>query len=327
MVSEIPECYYSRHVENRPAPTQPDRRRFRGQPEKLLAGYEKAVALGAEFVLAPELFLCGYPPRDLLQRADFIDANLTALAETAKQRRRDSACASGSWTGIPNVPDARCAMPPPFCRTAKSSGARTKACCRPTTFLTRTAILNRRKPVAPFEFNGQQTRHHHLRGHLERRGFLAGTALSPRPGEGTDFAGRGNHPEPLRLAVARRQGADAAGNAPARGARRKNSAGAGQRRRRERRIDFRRPQRRAGFARRSHRAGKRFCGGHFGGGIEPGSSRGNEAQINESEPPHVGCYEFPPREQQLFSALSLGIRDYVRKCGFKSVTRRLVRRH
>ena len=28
--------------------------------------------------------------------------------------------------------------------------------------------------------------------------------------------------------------------------------------------------------------------------------------------------EFPPREQQLFSALSLGIRDYVHKCGFKS---------
>jgi NH3-dependent NAD+ synthetase len=30
-------------------------------------------------------------------------------------------------------------------------------------------------------------------------------------------------------------------------------------------------------------------------------------------------FEFPPREQQLFSALSLGIRDYVHKCGFKSV--------
>jgi NAD+ synthase (glutamine-hydrolysing) len=29
--------------------------------------------------------------------------------------------------------------------------------------------------------------------------------------------------------------------------------------------------------------------------------------------------EFPAREQQIFSALSLGIRDYVRKCGFKSV--------
>ncbi|MGA2029965.1 MAG: NAD+ synthase, partial [Verrucomicrobiota bacterium] len=32
-----------------------------------------------------------------------------------------------------------------------------------------------------------------------------------------------------------------------------------------------------------------------------------------------GAKEFPAREQQLFSALSLGIRDYVQKCGFKSV--------
>ena len=50
---------------------------------KLMAGYDQACARGAEFVLAPELFLCGYPPRDLLQRPDFIDANLAALAETA----------------------------------------------------------------------------------------------------------------------------------------------------------------------------------------------------------------------------------------------------
>ena len=29
-------------------------------------------------------FLCGYPPRDLLLRADFVDSNLAALAEAAK---------------------------------------------------------------------------------------------------------------------------------------------------------------------------------------------------------------------------------------------------
>ena len=57
---------------------------FQANRQKLVAGYEKARALGAEFVIAPELFLCGYPPRDLLLRADFVDANLAALAETAK---------------------------------------------------------------------------------------------------------------------------------------------------------------------------------------------------------------------------------------------------
>ena len=60
---------------------------FAANRRKLLAGYEQAVALGAEFVLAPEFFLCGYPPRDLLLREDFIEANLAALAETAKDRR------------------------------------------------------------------------------------------------------------------------------------------------------------------------------------------------------------------------------------------------
>lgn len=52
--------------------------------QKLTVAYAQAVARGAEFVLAPELFLCGYPPRDLLHREDFIAANLAALADTAK---------------------------------------------------------------------------------------------------------------------------------------------------------------------------------------------------------------------------------------------------
>jgi len=57
---------------------------FAANQKKLLAGYEKACAFGAEFVLAPELFLCGYPPRDLLLREDFVEANLSALTEAAK---------------------------------------------------------------------------------------------------------------------------------------------------------------------------------------------------------------------------------------------------
>ena len=57
---------------------------FAANRQKLLVGYEDACARGAELVIAPELFLCGYPPRDLLLRADFVDSNLAALAEAAK---------------------------------------------------------------------------------------------------------------------------------------------------------------------------------------------------------------------------------------------------
>lgn len=52
--------------------------------QKLVAAYTDACARGAEFCAAPELFLCGYPPRDLLLRPEFIEANLNALAETAR---------------------------------------------------------------------------------------------------------------------------------------------------------------------------------------------------------------------------------------------------
>ena len=51
--------------------------------DKLIAAYERVCADGAEFVIAPELFLCGYPPRDLLLRPDFISANLNVVQEVA----------------------------------------------------------------------------------------------------------------------------------------------------------------------------------------------------------------------------------------------------
>ncbi len=56
---------------------------FAKNRDKLVAAYERACAEGAEFVLSPELFLCGYPPRDLLLRPDFISANLEAVQELA----------------------------------------------------------------------------------------------------------------------------------------------------------------------------------------------------------------------------------------------------
>ncbi|MEI8079685.1 MAG: HEAT repeat domain-containing protein, partial [bacterium] len=58
---------------------------FAGAVRSLMAGYQRARELGAEFVVAPELFLCGYPPRDLLMRADFTRSNRKALELAAAQ--------------------------------------------------------------------------------------------------------------------------------------------------------------------------------------------------------------------------------------------------
>jgi NAD+ synthase (glutamine-hydrolysing) len=37
-----------------------------GNRDRILSAYTKAVALGAELVLTPELSLTGYPPQDLV---------------------------------------------------------------------------------------------------------------------------------------------------------------------------------------------------------------------------------------------------------------------
>jgi NAD+ synthetase len=50
---------------------------------RLEEAYSKAVAQGVELVVAPELFLCGYPPRDLLLRDDFVQRGLDCLAALA----------------------------------------------------------------------------------------------------------------------------------------------------------------------------------------------------------------------------------------------------
>jgi len=50
-----------------------------GNAKKIIASVRQAQAQGATLVVTPELSLCGYPPEDLLLRADFLDACNEAL--------------------------------------------------------------------------------------------------------------------------------------------------------------------------------------------------------------------------------------------------------
>ncbi len=52
-----------------------------GNRERILAAYSKAVALGADLVLTPELALTGYPPQDLVFRSRFVPETLDALEQ------------------------------------------------------------------------------------------------------------------------------------------------------------------------------------------------------------------------------------------------------
>lgn len=49
--------------------------------DRILTGYEKAVSLGADLVLTPELALTGYPPQDLVFKSRFVPETLSALEQ------------------------------------------------------------------------------------------------------------------------------------------------------------------------------------------------------------------------------------------------------
>jgi NAD+ synthase (glutamine-hydrolysing) len=52
---------------------------LRGNSAKVFDFYRRGVAAGATFVAAPEMTITGYPPRDLLAKRRFVDDNLRAL--------------------------------------------------------------------------------------------------------------------------------------------------------------------------------------------------------------------------------------------------------
>ncbi len=58
---------------------------FSGNAERLLTAYRECVEAGADLVVTPELAIPGYPPRDMVYRSGFVEGNLQALRDLAKQ--------------------------------------------------------------------------------------------------------------------------------------------------------------------------------------------------------------------------------------------------
>ena len=50
-----------------------------GNSEKIFSAYERLVAAGAELILTPELAITGYPPQDLVFKSRFVPENLAVL--------------------------------------------------------------------------------------------------------------------------------------------------------------------------------------------------------------------------------------------------------
>jgi len=58
-----------------------------GNARRIIDGIAQARAVGADLVAFPELVITGYPPEDLLFKSAFIEANLAALADVTKAAR------------------------------------------------------------------------------------------------------------------------------------------------------------------------------------------------------------------------------------------------
>jgi NAD+ synthetase len=280
---------------------------FAANRKKLLDGCEKAVALGAEFILAPELFLCGYPPRDLLQRADFIAANLAALAETAKSVGAVPLCV-GFVDKNPDRPGRALRNAAAVLQYGKIIW-RTNKCLLPTyDVFDEDRYFEPAKTIAPFEFNGRKL----------------GVTICEDIWNDEDFwPERLYRRDPVKELIA--QGAEIILNL---------SASPWHDGKERMRLEM---LRRAARDEKIPLAQVNAIGANdeliFDGHSVALDARGEVIALGKGfaeeilvadlrrevqSPKSKVQSDFPPREAQIFSALSLGIRDYVRKCNFKS---------
>ena len=286
---------------------------FAANRQKLVAGYDQACTLGAEFIIAPELFLCGYPPRDLLLRADFIDANLAALAESAKSIGPVPLC-----VGYVGENSERPGRPLRNSAAVLQNGRivwRTHKSLLPTyDVFDEDRYFEPAKSVVPFEFNSKGIR------------SKLGITICEDIWNDEDFwPERLYRRDPIKELIG--QGAEIILNisaSPWHDGKEKTRLAMLQRVARDERVPLAQVNLVGandelifdGHSVALNRRGELLALGK--GFAEDILVVDLEAEVHSPQPTAHSHSDFPPREQQIFSALSLGIRDYVHKCGFKS---------
>jgi len=80
---------------------------FDGNLRLIRAAMAQATAAGADLLVLPELMVCGYPPRDLLERDAFLQASERALADLCKSVQGGLAVLVGFPEVLPEVKAGR----------------------------------------------------------------------------------------------------------------------------------------------------------------------------------------------------------------------------
>jgi len=280
---------------------------FAANREKLLSAYAQAVARGAEFILAPELFLCGYPPRDLLQRPDFIDANLASLAETAAQTGAVPLCV-GFVDKNSEPPGRALKNSAAVLQNGKIIWRTTKSLLPTYDVFDEDRYFEPAKKVEPFVFNGRKL----------------GLTICEDIWNDEDFwPERLYRRDPVKELIS--QGAEMILNisaSPWHDGKERTRLVMLQRVARDEKIPLAQVNA-VGANDELIFDGHSVALDAHGELLALGQGFAEEILVVDLQESGKRKAEsgndFPPREELLFSALSLGIRDYIRKCGFKSV--------
>ena len=277
---------------------------FAANRRKLLQAYVEACNRGAEFVLAPELFLCGYPPRDLLLRADFMAANLAALAEVAAATGAVPLCL-GYVDHNPHQPGRSLRNAAAVLQHGQIRWRTVKSLLPTYDVFDEDRYFEPAGPITPFEFNGRKL----------------GITICEDIWNDQDFwPERRYRRDPVKELIA--QGAEIILNVSA------SPWCAGKE-----------STRLAMLQRLARDEGLPLAQVNLVGANDELIFDGHSLALNARgeilargcgfaeeilvvdllAPPAVVDASFPVREALLHGALTLGIRDYVHKCGFKSV--------
>jgi len=277
---------------------------YEANRHKLLAGYEMVCGLDAEFVIAPELFLCGYPPRDLLLREDFVEANLASLVATAKEVGLVPLCL-GYVDRNATRPGRSLTNSTAVLQNGEIVWQQAKSLLPTYDVFDEDRYFEPAKAVAPFEFNDRKL----------------GITICEDIWNDEDFwPERLYRRDPVKELVA--QGADCILNisaSPWHAGKEKTRLAMLQRVARDERV----PLVQVNLVGANDELifdGNSVALNRKGEAIAVGKSFAEDTfvvDLNAGAPAIE--MKWPAPEEQLFRALSLGIRDYVQKCGFKSV--------
>ena len=185
---------------------------FTGNAAKIIEFARHARQGRADLVLFPELSVCGYPPRDLVEKPDFVDRCRQSLEEIAAQTR-DIVCVCG-FVSRACYDTGKSVM-----NSAAVLRDGAVALVQSKRLLPTYDVFDEMRNFAPaerqelFTLDGKKAGPHDLRRRMERQDFLEPQALHGRPGGRTYPRGRRSGAEHLRLSLPSGQAGITAGDA------------------------------------------------------------------------------------------------------------------